>query len=605
MVSLARGNGVATHRTFFDVAGQHDFGLLARRRDPGVIAMDYHYDAGRQLEELSQSHAGDYSGYPQRQETLIYEYDGLERLSRARSESSGSGPLAPYDFQYSYLENGNLESVRLGGQVMHYQYSSSAHPHAVTRISGATEQSFQYDASGNMTRRTRGPQVFTQSFKLRFLTGVTTSGKSTAFAYDGTGSRIKAERDGVVTYYPFPEFERTEYPGGAWRVRKNYDGFAVRTVSSPSMPGDGLHFVHRDHLGSVRALSDSSGQVVAEMEFLPFGEKRSGLSGAEEFTEEGFTGHREEQALGLTYMNSRYYVPSARRFASADTVIPDGRNLLAFDPYAYVHNNPISNSDPSGYAPWSRLEIERLKHGRKEAKPRPRKTVGHYLGKALWFFHDTVLLPPGRLGARTTGINSGYYNVTPLQGNVWQRFGQLTWQDFTDGLSAAGLAMSFAPGAATGAARGLSNLTRGPLARLKGLLLPNAVKALPQGFTSGAFEKLSSLARAGAGHISDDIAVHGSRANHTASAGSDVDIAIRVSGDRFNQLIRQAFGTPNPGSAKERTMLHAIETGKIHAGEAGLRALRRNLAKELGMPVDISVIKIGGLFDKGPYIPLQ
>jgi len=116
---------------------------------------------------------------------------------------------------------------------------------------------------------------------------------------------------------------------------------------------------------------------------------------------------------------------------------------------------------------------------------------------------------------------------------------------------------------------------------------------------------LSASVRRGARHLGDDIAVHGSRASGTAGAASDIDIAIRVSPERFDELIRARFGTPNPGSAKERTMLHAIETGKIQAGEAGLRGLRKSLAAEAGMPVDISVIRTGGAFDQGPYIPLR
>ncbi|MGB9752828.1 nucleotidyltransferase domain-containing protein [Roseiflexus castenholzii] len=90
----------------------------------------------------------------------------------------------------------------------------------------------------------------------------------------------------------------------------------------------------------------------------------------------------------------------------------------------------------------------------------------------------------------------------------------------------------------------------------------------------------------------------------TARPDSDIDIAIRVSPERFNQLIRERFGTPNPGSAKERTMLHALETGKIQAGEAGLRGLRKSLEERFGYPVDISVIREGGPFDRGPWVPL-
>lgn len=53
-----------------------------------------------------------------------------------------------------------------------------------------------------------------------------------------------------------------------------------------------------------------------------------------------------------------------------------------------------------------------------------------------------------------------------------------------------------------------------------------------------------------------------------------IDFAIRVDSQKFDGLIGERSGFPNPDSAKERTMLHAMETGKIQAGEAGLRGLR-------------------------------
>jgi hypothetical protein len=85
----------------------------------------------------------------------------------------------------------------------------------------------------------------------------------------------------------------------------------------------------------------------------------------------------------------------------------------------------------------------------------------------------------------------------------------------------------------------------------------------------------------------------------------DIDIAIRVSRHQFESIVRERFGSPNPGSAKERTMQHALDTGKIQAGEAGLRGLRRELERQLGMEVDISIILRDGPFDNGSSIPLK
>jgi hypothetical protein len=112
----------------------------------------------------------------------------------------------------------------------------------------------------------------------------------------------------------------------------------------------------------------------------------------------------------------------------------------------------------------------------------------------------------------------------------------------------------------------------------------------------------------GFGGISEDIVVQGSRASGNARRiinRSDIDFGIKVDADKFDELIEKSFGKPNPGSAKERTMLHAIKTGKIQAGEAGLSGLRKELAKELGVKVDLSIIKKGGEFDNGIQLPIK
>nr|WP_200904059.1 nucleotidyltransferase domain-containing protein [Nocardiopsis sp. RV163] len=124
----------------------------------------------------------------------------------------------------------------------------------------------------------------------------------------------------------------------------------------------------------------------------------------------------------------------------------------------------------------------------------------------------------------------------------------------------------------------------------------------PQDISEERFLEGAALIRETVGHISDDIVVQGSRAGGTARPDSDIDIAIRVDANSFEGIVADRFGSPNSGSAKERTMLHAIETGKIQAGEAGLRPLRRRLEKIFGMDVDISIVMRQGPFDRPPFI---
>ncbi|MBC6454437.1 MAG: nucleotidyltransferase domain-containing protein [Hormoscilla sp. SP5CHS1] len=129
---------------------------------------------------------------------------------------------------------------------------------------------------------------------------------------------------------------------------------------------------------------------------------------------------------------------------------------------------------------------------------------------------------------------------------------------------------------------------------------------LPQGLTQEQFALLSLKLRQGVSHLGNDMRVHGSRADGSARPDSDIDIAIRVTPERFNEIINDpelsSLANPNTGSSLENTKLHAIAVGKITAGRVWLRPLRRELARELKMKVDLSVIRIGGEFDRGPWI---
>jgi len=133
----------------------------------------------------------------------------------------------------------------------------------------------------------------------------------------------------------------------------------------------------------------------------------------------------------------------------------------------------------------------------------------------------------------------------------------------------------------------------------------SASLVVPQGLTDEQFRWLSAQVRSHTRQLGEEIYIQGSRAGGTATQESDLDIAILVDAGRFEEILQRSFGNPKIGSAKERTMHHAGKTGKIQAGEAGLRPLRRKLEQELGLEIDISVIRRGGPFDSPPYLRLR
>jgi len=108
--------------------------------------------------------------------------------------------------------------------------------------------------------------------------------------------------------------------------------------------------LHRDALGSVRAVTGGAGLKAERALYRPFGEEAStrfDLSVAMET--KGFIGERHDADAGLQYLNARYYDPKLGLFLQPDwwevTQAGVGTNR-----YSYAFNDPVNLSDPSGHA---------------------------------------------------------------------------------------------------------------------------------------------------------------------------------------------------------------------------------------------------------------
>ncbi len=95
-------------------------------------------------------------------------------------------------------------------------------------------------------------------------------------------------------------------------------------------------------MGSIRAITDATGTVIASYEYEPFGVtvKTTGI----DQDNLGFAGKRQDVGSGLSYFGARYYDSEIGRFISKDPA-QDGRNW-----YVYCSNNPLFYIDPNGFA---------------------------------------------------------------------------------------------------------------------------------------------------------------------------------------------------------------------------------------------------------------
>ncbi len=104
----------------------------------------------------------------------------------------------------------------------------------------------------------------------------------------------------------------------------------------------GLQTFLDDGLGSTLALTDSTGAVVTEYTYDPFG--KTTFTGATSTNTFQYTG-RENDGTGLYYYRARYYHPGLQRFLSQDPIGFAGGD---FNLYAYVGNDPANSYDPLG-----------------------------------------------------------------------------------------------------------------------------------------------------------------------------------------------------------------------------------------------------------------
>jgi len=108
-----------------------------------------------------------------------------------------------------------------------------------------------------------------------------------------------------------------------------------------------LYYLLTDHLGSTALTVNSSGSKVGELRYRAYGETRYAWGTTP--TSRRFTGQLEEGTIGLYDYGARFYDPLLGRFLSADTVVPQPGNPQALNRYAYVLNNPLRYTDPSGH----------------------------------------------------------------------------------------------------------------------------------------------------------------------------------------------------------------------------------------------------------------
>lgn len=325
--------------------------IQARRGLTRIQDLEYAYDLGLRMKSRADRLQVGLAGI----RTELFTHDALDRLTCSRlvdmpAGQQGKVRAGPCGVSVSYGANGNILSK---SDVGAYAYDP-VQPHAVTAAGGS---SFAYDAVGNQIERD-GDTIAYTAFDLP-LTITGGSGDTLAtFQYDGDQRRIAKTTAEAETVYFEDLYERVKLAASAAPVHRYYvaAGSATLVISrSVGAAKDGVSYLHTEALGSTDVVTSGGGAVVQRRSYDAFGARRSaswgqaGSGGVAKGSHVGFTGHEDEEDLGVVNMRGRLYDPRVGRFLQVDPVVGDRLSAQSWNGYSYVRNSPLNFTDPSGF----------------------------------------------------------------------------------------------------------------------------------------------------------------------------------------------------------------------------------------------------------------
>jgi RHS repeat-associated protein len=185
--------------------------------------------------------------------------------------------------------------------------------------------------------------------------------------------------------------------------------FAVALASMPSAAlaqssQDTIIYYHTDAIGSVRAITDANGGLLARYDFEPFGVQCGAACGTGTPPETiQFAGTERDADTALDYFGARYYEDVSGRFTTVDPVMLLERNIAdpqSWNRYVYARNNPLRYLDPNGEF-WKELLGLIFGWEQKLIAPAPGEENIDFEDPAFWedpvFVLGTIANPGARL----------------------------------------------------------------------------------------------------------------------------------------------------------------------------------------------------------------
>jgi RHS repeat-associated protein len=223
-----------------------------------------------------------------------------------------------------------------------YSSNSRTNRYQVVITNNSVARTLTYDLNGNETSAITATSTNTYEWDAADrLVAINSGINRSEFTYDGLGRRTKiveklngvAQNTNLFLWCGTGLCEQRDSTGG--NVSRRFFGGGEQIAGTN-------YFFTRDHLGSVREMTDATGAIRTRYEYDPYG-RRTKVSGDLD-ADFAFTGHYYHPMSGLSLTLYRAYDTETGRWLSRDP----NRERGGLNLYAYVANNPINLFDTLG-----------------------------------------------------------------------------------------------------------------------------------------------------------------------------------------------------------------------------------------------------------------
>ncbi|MER7057081.1 polymorphic toxin-type HINT domain-containing protein [Streptomyces sp. NPDC000351] len=331
--------------------------------------LTYTYD---QAGNVTQIHDATTLGGTTSADTQCFTYDAHQRLTEAWTPTSQkctdtpsttalSGP-APYWTSYTYNTAGQrtteTQHTNSNSTKTTYCYTNKNQPHTLTGTTTGTdcttpERTYTYDTTGNTTRRPGTADNTTQNLTWSDegkLTRLTQDDQSTDYLYSADGTLlIRTTENGERVLYAGATELHLRADGTTWAQRYYASGGITAAMRSNQTGGaPKVTYLVTDHHGTSNlAINRDSTLAFTKRYTTPFGADRGKPQYGPWPDDKGFLGKTRDTTTGLTHIDAREYDPAIGQFISVDALL-EPQKSQSLNGYSYAHNNPVTNSDPSG-----------------------------------------------------------------------------------------------------------------------------------------------------------------------------------------------------------------------------------------------------------------